>query len=92
MIFFIIFPETETNALEDIETTTAQDTTDPVTDDEEDTTADTSMIVFKVKKLLAEEQLAENLLLGSDELIRPRERRIVYINNQRVEIEDAELL
>ena len=89
---FIIFPETETNELEDIETTTAQDITAPVTDDEEDTTADTSMIVFKVKKLLAEEQLADNLLLGSDDLIRPRERRIVYINNQRVEIEDAELL
>ena len=78
---FIIFPETETNELEDIETTTAQDTTAPVTDDEEETTEDTSTIVFKVKKLLAEEQLAEKLLLGSDELIRPKERRVVYINN-----------
>ena len=95
---FIIFPETETNELEDLETTTAQeystseDTSALVTNDEEDTTADTSMIVFEVKKLMAEEQLAENLLLGSDDLIRPRQRRIVYINNQRVEIEDTELL
>jgi hypothetical protein len=33
------------------------------------------IIVLKVKKLLTEEQLTENLLLGSDDLTRPRERR-----------------
>jgi len=79
---FVKFPESETNKLEEIETTTSQE-------DAEDTTADSSIIVFKVKELLAEEQLADNLLHG-EELIKPREKRIVYINNQRVEIEDEE--
>ena len=84
---FVKFPESETNKLEEIETTTSQE--DFTTEDAEDTTADSSIIVFKVKELLAEEQLADNLLHG-EELIKPREKRIVYINNQRVEIEDEE--
>merc|ERR1711972_1057099 len=58
---FVKFPESETNILEEIETTTLQ---------EEETTADSSIIVFKVKELLAEEQLEDNLLHG-DKLIKP---------------------
>ena len=88
---FVKFPESETNILEEIETTTLQEvfTSKDVNDTIEETTADSSIIVFKVKELLAEEQLADNLLHG-DKIIKPREKRIVYINNQRVEIEDEE--
>jgi len=88
---FVKFPESETNILEEIETTTLQEvfTSKDVNDADEETTADSSIIVFKIKELLAEEQLTDNLLHG-DKLIKPREKRIVYINNQRVEIEDEE--
>jgi len=88
----IIFPETEMNELLDLETTTLHTmTTQDVNDDAEEINEDKSLIVFKVKELLAEEQLSNNLLQSS-EIIKPRETRIVYINNQRVEIEDSEVL
>merc|ERR1711915_752391 len=88
----IIFPETEMNELLELETTTLHTvTTQDVNDDAEEINEDKSLIVFKVKELLAEEQLSNNLLQSS-EIIKPCETRIVYINNQRVEIEDSEVL
>ena len=82
----IIFPVTDSiNSVEptspsiddDIELTTAASM---------DLAEDKSKIIFKFQKLLEDDEISNKL----KKTLKPKEKRIVYINNQRVEIEDTQ--
>ena len=92
---YVHFPDDETNLIDDTESTTTEQTlideNTTASSDENKTTPDPSLIVFKLKELLKEELSVEDIEI-KENLKNPRQTRIVYINNQRVEIEDEELL
>ena len=94
----ILFPEIDENSTKVSETTTTEEVVFPsdenstVIDDYDfSTEPDPSSVVFQVKNLLKNE-ISQEDEAEEDKVIIPRQRRIVYINNQRVEIEDEELL
>jgi len=94
----ILFPEIDENSTKVSETTTTEEVVFPsdenstVIDDYDfSTEPDPSSVVFQVKNLLKNE-ISQEDEAEKDKVIIPRQRRIVYINNQRVEIEDEELL